>query len=299
MNLKQLDYFVRVAELGSFSQAARILDIAQPALSRQVRMLETELRCALLQRHGRGVALTEAGRRLFEHGVDILQRVALAVDDVEARRDEPTGRVVLALPPSTARLLTLPLVKRFRDELPKAKLAIVEGLSTHIAEWITTGRVDLGLVLNAEVDQAIELEPLSEEPLCLIGPAGEPSGPVVFAQLQNLRLIIPERAHTVRKLVEAQAILAGLRLQIDWEVSGVPSILDLVRHGFGHAVLPAGAVHGSGNPEAFSVRPLVQPELRSRLFLASSALKPSTPLMRHARTVLRELVNERRHNDPA
>src|SRR5258708_22945546 len=76
MNLKQLEYFVQVAELGSFSKAAAVLDIAQPALSRQVRGLETELRQQLFLRNGRGVALTDAGKRLFDHRVAILQPVA-------------------------------------------------------------------------------------------------------------------------------------------------------------------------------------------------------------------------------
>ena len=261
-------------------------------------MLETELRSTLLQRTGRGVTLTESGRRLFEHGVDILQRVALAVDDLEAGRDEPRGHVTVALPPSMARLLTLPLVNAFRAELPKARLAIVEGLSTHIAEWITTGRVDLGLVLNPQTDQAIELEPLSDEPLCLIGQAGGASGPLAFAELHRLPLIIPERAHTVRKLVEAQAALAGMRLQIAWEVSGVASILDLVRHGYGYGVLTAGAVRASGTPDAFCVRPLVQPQLLSRLFLAASAMKAATPLMGRVRGLLRALARAHAHINP-
>ena len=76
MNLKQLEYFVRVAELGSFSKAALILNIAQPALSRQVRLLETDLHVTLLTRNGRGVVLTEPGQRLFDHSVGILQLVS-------------------------------------------------------------------------------------------------------------------------------------------------------------------------------------------------------------------------------
>ena len=148
MNLRQLDYFVRVAELGSFSKAAQILNIAQPALSRQVRLLETDLRATLLQRTGRGVVLTEAGKRLFDHSVGILQLVSRVREDIESSRGEPAGRIVVGLPPSMGRLLTLPLVEEFRRVLPKARLAIVEGLSTHLSEWISTGRVDLGLLYN-------------------------------------------------------------------------------------------------------------------------------------------------------
>src|SRR5476651_351247 len=95
MNLKQLDYFVHVAELGSFSKAALVLDIAQPALSRQVRGLETELRENLFLRNGRGVALTDAGKRLFDHGVAILRLVAHAREDLGASRDEARGRVTV------------------------------------------------------------------------------------------------------------------------------------------------------------------------------------------------------------
>ena len=159
MNLKQLEYFVHVAELGSFSKAALILNVAQPALSRQVRLLETDLHFTLLKRNGRGVVLTDVGQRLFDHSVGILQLVARVTEELEATRDEPSGRIVIGLPPSFGRLLTLPLVECFKKTLPKARLAIVEGLSTHLTEWIATGRVDLGLIYNPEANAAIEVTP--------------------------------------------------------------------------------------------------------------------------------------------
>ena len=109
MNLKQLDYFVHVAELGSFSKAALVLDIAQPALSRQVRALETDLHENLFLRNGRGVTLTDAGRRLFEHATAILQLVTHAREDLGASRGAPVGRVTVGLPPSMGRQLTLAL----------------------------------------------------------------------------------------------------------------------------------------------------------------------------------------------
>lgn len=160
MNLKQLEYFMHVAELGSFSKAAMVLDVAQPALSRQVRGLETELRQQLFLRNGRGVALTEAGRRLFDHSVAIMQMVAHAREDLGASRDAPVGRVTIGLPPSIARQLTLPLIDHFKRTLPSARLAIVEGLSSHIIEWVTTGRADVGLVYNPDAQPGIEITPL-------------------------------------------------------------------------------------------------------------------------------------------
>ncbi|MCD6734177.1 MAG: LysR family transcriptional regulator [Burkholderiaceae bacterium] len=297
MNLKQLEYFVHVAELGSFSKAALVLDIAQPALSRQVRALETDLRETLLLRNGRGVQLTEAGQRLFEHSVGILQMVSRAREDMGASRDEPVGRIVIGLPPSMGRQLTLPLIDAFRQQLPRARLAIVEGLSAHITEWIVTGRVDLGLLHNPDAAPALEITPLLDEPLCLVQPAPggrgrgrTPRGPLPLRELPGFPLIVPDRSHAIRKLLETQAMLAGLELDIAWEVASVPSIVDLVCAGYGYAVLSAGAVAASGRAAELAVRPLVEPQLSSVLCLATSAHKRPTPLVRHASRLLRGLV---------
>lgn len=300
MNLKQLEYFVRVAELGSFSKAAMILNIAQPALSRQVRLLETDLHVNLLTRNGRGVVLTEVGQRLFDHSVGILQLVARATEDIESARDEPAGRIVIGLPPSMGRLLTPPLVEGFRRSLPKARLAVVEGLSAHLAEWIATGRVDVGLLHNPEPQAALEVTPVLDEPLGVVSPAVAATGgakkkvgaggTVTLAELARLPLILPERSHAIRKLLETQAALTGHKLNIALEISSVQSILELVRGGHGHAILTPTALVASGQPEAFVMRKLVEPGLTSTLCLAVSAHKPATPLTRHVLRLLRELI---------
>lgn len=300
MNLKQLEYFVRVAELGGFSKAALILNIAQPALSHQVRLLETDLHVNLLTRNGRGVVLTEVGQRLFDHSVGILQLVARATEDIEAARDEPAGRIVIGLPPSMGRLLTLPLVEGFRHTLPKARLAIVEGLSAHLAEWISTGRVDVGLLHNPESQAALEFTPVLDEPLGMVSPTeSKPGKPgknvgagdtVTLAELTRFPLILPERSHAIRKLLETQAALAGHKLNVALEVSSVQSILELVRAGHGHAILTATALAASGSPGAFVLHKLVEPRLTSTLCLAVSAHKPSTPLTKHVLRLLRELI---------
>ena len=296
MNFKQLEYFVQVAELGSFSKAAVVLDIAQPALSRQVRALEVELRETLLLRNGRGVVLTEAGQRLYEHGVNILQALAHAQDDMGANRDAPVGRITIGLPPSVGRQLTLPLIDGFQRRLPAARLAIVEGLSSHISEWISSGRVDLGLLYNPEAQPALEITPLIEESLCLVSSATSAapwpgSGAVLpLHQLPNWPLIVPERGHAIRKLLESQAVLAGIKLNIAWEVSSIAAIIDLVCAGYGHAVLHASAVAASDRADLLRARPLVQPRLNSVLCLSVSAHKRPSPLMRQATRLLTELV---------
>ena len=288
MDLKQIEYFIHVAELGSFSKAAVVLDIAQPALSRQVRALEAELREVLLLRNGRGVKLTDAGQRLLEHGHGILQLVAAAHHDLSARRDEPVGEIVVGLPPSLARRLTLPLIETFRAELPKARVAIIEGFSVHIAEWLCSGRVDLGLVYNPEPLPTIEITPVLIERLCLIGAHfAQPRTSVPLKDLPCYPLVMPQREHVFRKLMESQAALAGVRLNVAWEVSSVPAILDLVRGGHGYAALTQTAIRSdSGRDPPLSVIPISDPEIKSTLCLAQSAQKRGTALLKRTAEAL-------------
>ena len=296
INLKHLQSFVRVAELGSFSKAARVLDIAQPALSRQVRQLETDLRETLLLRNGRGVSLTDAGRRLFDHGVLILQHVSQAREDLGAERGAVVGHVTIGLPPSIGRRLTLPLIEGFRQHLPRARLTLVEGLSANIAEWIASGRADLGLLYNPDAQPELEITPLLREPLCLVEPAaarGKRAAPkpLPLRELGSYPLILPERHQSIRRLLQTQATLAAVKLNVAWEVSSVPAIIDLVCARVGYAVLNASAVAASGRGAELAVRPIVEPELVSVLFLAQSATKPPTPLQRRVARLLTELVN--------
>jgi LysR family nitrogen assimilation transcriptional regulator len=293
MNLKQLEYFVAIAEHGSFSKAATMLDVAQPALSRQIRSLEEELKQALFVRTGRGVALTDAGQRLFDQGLGILQLVAEARETVGAVRDEPVGRVTIGLPPSFGRLLTLPLIDRFKSELPGARLAIVEGLSTHILEWINSGRVDAALVYNPDAQPGIAITPLREEPLGLVsaGPRRKrPPKPLPLAELPRYPLILPERVHAMRRLLETRAALAGIKLDIAWEVSSIPSIIDLVRAGYGHAVLTGSAIAALADAEQLVLRPLVEPAITNVACLVTSGLKRPTPLVQYSMRLLTEVL---------
>ncbi len=298
MNLKQLEYFVQVAELGSFSKAAVVLDIAQPALSRQVRSLETELHQQLFLRNGRGVTLTDAGKRLFDHSVAVLQLMAHAREDLGASRDEPIGRVTIGLPPSMGRQLTLPLIDRFKKELPAARLAIVEGLSTHIVEWVTTGRIDIGLVYNPEAQPGLEITPLLQEQLGLVSHAAKGKRkrpalpPLPMKELSRYPLIVPERVHAMRRLLDTQAALAGIKLDIAWEVSSVPSIIDLVCAGYGYAVLTASGVAASARAGELVTRRLTDPTPVSVLCLAISAHRRPTPLTQHTMRLLTALVRE-------
>jgi len=291
MNLNQLETFVHVAEHGSFSKAALVLGVAQPALSRQVRALEVELHETLLLRNGRGVQLTEAGRRLLQHCQDILHLVSQAKEDLLAQRNEPVGHITIAMPRTLARLHTLALIQAFQAELPQARLAIMEGFSTHLTEWLLTGRTDLALIYSPEPLPALEILPLRQEKLCLVSPAGEaPPRPVSLRQLARYPLVMPQRGHIFRSLMESSAAMAGVQLNVLWEVSSVPAILDLVAAGIGHAALGEEAIRAAEQPERLAITSFAGTEISATLCLVTPALKRATPLLQRSAALLMRLM---------
>jgi LysR family nitrogen assimilation transcriptional regulator len=293
MDLRQLEYFVHVADARSFSRAAQILAIAQPALSRQIRSLEVELRQALFLRNGRGVTLTPAGTRLLAHARGILQQVESAKADLDESRTAPVGRVAVGLPPTVGRVLSGPLVAEFRSRFPRADISIVEGLTVHILEWLSLGRVDVGLVYNPPPSPAVELRPLLEQPLCLIAPFGDRhagrGNTVELRRLPEYPLIIPSRPHTIRMLVESRLAAVGAKPQIALEVDGIRAIVDLVQRGHGYAVLPRNALIEAGDDAKLVARPIVKPALKSVMAVATSAQRPLTRMAQEAVALLREL----------
>lgn len=283
MDLKQLESFVRVAELRSFSRAATALQLAQPALSRQVRLLEVELRQTLLIRNGRGATPTEAGQLLLAHARGILHQVARAREELGSVRGSLAGRVVVGMPTSLARLLAVPLIRAFRAQLPDATLSIREGLSAGLQESLLDGRLDIAVVYSAHPRAELEITPLVEEELVLVhsraksaAPEQAPELPVTPSALAALPLVIPSRPNAIRMQVESELALLGKRLSIALEIDGISAILDLVADGAGSAVLTRHAVMQSGRPQDFAVRPIGQPPLRTPVFTAISAQRPTT-----------------------
>jgi len=279
MDLKQLEYFVRVAEMGSFTRAAIALDVAQPALSRQVRLLEVELRQNLLARNGRGATRTEAGKLLLEHGRGILHQVERAREELGRVRGALAGRVAIGLPPSVAKVLAVPLIREFRQRMPEATLSITEGLSVGMQESVANGRLDIALLYNAAASTDTEITPLLEEDLLLVERQAQGvraiAKAIALKDIAAMPLVIPSRPNAIRMLVESGLANLGLRPRIALEIDGVAAILELVADGAGSAVLSRNAVATSGRPQAFALRPIA-PRLRTKLSLAVSSQRPAT-----------------------
>lgn len=299
MDLKQIEYFVRVAELGGFTRAAAALGVAQPALSRQVRLLEVELRQNLLARDGRGAVPTEAGRLLLAHGRGILHQVERAREELGRVRGALAGRVAVGLPPSLARMLTVPLTRAFRARMPEATLSISEGLSTAMQESLVNGRLDIAVLYNPRPSPELDIQALQQEDLYLVQPRGTRAGratappPVTLQAVAELALVIPSRPNAIRMQVESEMAAIGCRPRVALEIDGVAAILDLVADGAGSAVLSRNAVASSIRPARFQLRAIRDPALRTQIALATSAQRPATLTQQATQQLIRETLAER------
>lgn len=296
MDLKQLEYFVRVAETGSFTRASIALDVAQPALSRQIRMLEVELRQNLLTRNGRGAVPTEAGKLLLAHGRGILHQVALTREELTASRGSLAGKVSIGLPPSLSRLIAVPLVKAFKTHMPLAQLVLTESFSLVMHEGLRAGNLDLCVLYNADPSPELEMFALHEDDLVLISPSRSVRNQATTGRSVSLRnvaalpLILPSRPNAFRILIETEMKAIGVRPNIIYEVDGLNAILNLVQEDLGHAVLPSYTLRNFDNNSPFAVQAIHAPSIRSQLMLVRSSRRPTTPTQRRAMEILTEVV---------
>ena len=294
MELEQIEYFVRVAELGSFTRASSALGIAQPALSRKIRQLEVELRQNLLVRNGRGATTTDAGKLLLEHGRGILHQVQRLREELGRVRGSLAGRVAIGLPPSIAKVLTVPLSREFRAKLPQAALSISEGLSVAMQESIINGKLDIALLYGAVPTPGLEITHLLDEDLFLVQRQSERQSrknqpdAITLKDVAALPLIIPTRPNAIRMLVEVEMANINCRPNITLEIDGVPAILDLVLDGAGCAVLSKNAVTTSGQASLFVVSPIAG--LNSKLSVAVSAQRPATLTQQAMLELIQHLV---------
>ncbi|QWT18914.1 LysR family transcriptional regulator [Bacillus sp. NP157] len=299
LDLKHLQSFIRIVEFGSLTRAAATLDVSQSLLSRQVRQLEIELGTHLLERNGRGVVPTDAGRELVEHGRGILRQVEVARLSLGQARGMYGGKLAIGLPPSVGSALTVELVMRFRERYPNAQISVVEALSASLLEWLQLGRLDCALLYNPAVNANMRFRHVHSEELYLIGDTRDGRvlpETVPLGTLGQYPLIIPSPLHSVRQLIEADAARYGVALDIRLEIDSVRSLLDLVERGVGYGVLSRNALHSRRGESKLQASPIVMPNITTRLVVATPTQRPTSAITEKALELVEELIGEGRLN---
>lgn len=300
IQLRELRYFVHVAELKSFTRASVHLRIAQPALSRQIKKLEDDLGIQLLVRSAQGVELTDAGILLLERSRRILRQVAQTLEDVRAQAGSVSGTITLGVPPAAGELLVPGVMSALAQAHPQLRLNIVEGFSGFLYERLVKQEMNLALVHNPAQHRDVDTYPLLIEPMYLIGPAvrrGETLSAHETTELSDLPLILPARPHSLRMLAEKIYGDLGLSFNLRYEIDGLNLIRALVADGQGYTLLTYGSVYHQIADGRLSARRLENPELTWRLMLASLADQRKSQALRTVIDIIHAQVHKLVDND--
>lgn len=266
MNIAQLTTFVAVVDHGSFSEAARVLGVSQPAVTMQIQALEADIDATLLDRAYRRISLTEAGKTLLPHARRVIAELERARGDIEALSDTITGRIALAASTTPGQYLLPHALGSFLRLNPEVGVTLRVYDSSEVVARVESGDADLGMT-GAEVHGARVLyEPLGSDELALICPADHPLAhreSVVFGEITEEPFIVRESGSGTRIAAEAAIRRTGVDpgdLDVVMELGTNEAIVSAVEGGMGLGIVSThvaakslqlgtvALVHGAGFP---------------------------------------------------
>lgn len=267
MNLRALRYFVAIADAGSLTAAAAALAVAQPALTRQLRDLETDLGVQLLLRLPRGVRLTPAGVTLYESAQRMLAEAARVRQLLASRNREQQAAVVLGVSPTLTRILLPRVFESCLSAVSGIELRAREAFTPALLDWLERGVIDMAIVTNPEPGRPLSLYPLLGEPFALVShPSLKIRRVVTVRQLAGIPLLMTT-LH--RGLVDRQLLPLGARLNLRAEIDSVDSIREMVQRGPWATLMPISVFKGPSAAEGVVLSEISGVQLNRLLVLAT------------------------------
>jgi LysR family nitrogen assimilation transcriptional regulator len=277
MQFRQLRYFVKIVDAGSFSRAASVIHVAQPALSQQVAELEERLGVMLLQRSARGVRPTAAGEILYKEASAILHQLDQLPSAISPGSGEPEGTVSLGFVSSLAPKLVGGILEECRTSLPKVTIRVSDGDSLSLESRIAASSVDLAILYEDEFTTALTRKPLFRQKLYVISlePLPGPTDSISLRRIAELPLVLPGSTNGRRVLINRVFAEAKLKPDIALEADSLSSEMWAVRNKIGCTILPVGDMSHFG-PNAFAKPVLIEPPIYLTCSLVHSADFPLT-----------------------
>ncbi|MGQ7938352.1 LysR family transcriptional regulator [Paraburkholderia sp. D1E] len=295
MDIRQIRTFLAIADTGSATRAAELLHIVQPAVSRQLKLLEDDVGAPLFERDRRGMQLTDAGLILLDRARRALRELETAQQEIRPTPGLVSGAVSLGLLPSSCELLTAPLVGALQRAFPQIRVSLSVGYTDHLLRWLESGEIDAALLYDPTASPALDVQPLVEESLSLVGLASMGLGddyPVSVAALGESPLVLPSAPHRLRSLVEHACAVAGVRITLAAETNALSVQKALVAQGYGASVMPRVAVQQDIERGVFSAARIDGEAFLRRIYLAMPTTRRSSTAVRCATSVLQNCVKD-------
>lgn len=287
IEIRHLRQFLAVVDTGSFSRAAELLHVAQPAISHHIKRLEDALGEPVFIRTGRGVTLTPFGERMLEPARSVLT----AMEILHAKARTPIRELVqFGLPMTVSPLISIDLLRRFGTNWPDTRLLISDRMSAVLAELLADGRLDAAILFNNQNHPRLSTQPFLNEPMYLVGhrDAFQPQQQVRLDDLGAYPLVLPDRRNAVHQLVRDAALHKGVHLNLRYEIDVVSEIVPVVRRGEAFAVLAPIAFAASIAAGEVSAARLCEPEVHRTWSWAVPIDAPTHPALDSLRAIATE-----------
>lgn len=279
MKLIQLEYFCGIVEHGGFISASRELNVAQPALSRQISELEKQLGCVLLNRGPNGTTTTEHGQKFYVHAKAILEKVEIANFAMQTSSNLLEGEISIAVPFGLASQLAANIVRDVAAQHPAISVRIEDGLGYQAGQAVESAKVDFGILANVGNLRNVNFDPVLEENLFLFTKREEVNpntSDIELKDLENVKLIMPNRKVHVRRNLENTMIRTGGRLNVCYEQQSLLTIRNMVRAGIGATVMNWPSMSDLWYAGELDGREIVNPTLVRTVCLAVPDTRPLT-----------------------
>jgi DNA-binding transcriptional LysR family regulator len=293
MDFKQLQTFLAIAECGSATKASQLLNIVQPAISRQMRLLEEELGTSLFHRERNGMELTAAGRTLVDRARRVMRELEEARAEIQPASGHVAGFVSVGMPSSTCELLAGDLVATIKRRHPQIRMRLHSGYGGVLQTAIQNGELDVAIVNDPRTTPLMEMRFVLNEQLFLVGPPRSglaPDTPQPLSALRGKPMVLPSGPHAMRTTVEHACALENIELDIVAEVNAMDVQKSLVRHGVGWTVMPSSGVSGELSMGALSAAPVGGPNLQRHLALCLPTSRRTSVATRSVMNALLDLI---------
>lgn len=292
MEFRQIQYFVCLYEEGSVTRAARRLNIVQPALSMQIAKLEEEIGQQLFVRSPQGMQPTSEGRRMYRLFLPVLGDFSRAREQVMQSGAELSGQVRVGMIATIAQGVLVDALLEFSALHPQVELSLTDGFSGALTDAVSVGQLDAAVINKPRRSLALNSDPIVEEDVLLVkGPLhGALPQEVNFAELVNLRLVLPTRQHGLRGIIESFAQAQDVSLTPAVEIDSISAILKLVRESDFCTLLPRVAVRRQLDA-GLTGHAVQSPRLMRQIVCVTHPRRPPSPaasafiatLVRHVR----------------
>ncbi len=300
MDLRQLRALVCIADTGSMTRAAEVLHIVQPALSRQLKLLEDDLGVILFERSRHGMTLTHEGQILLDYARRALQELERARIEIQPATQFIQGKVALGLLPSLSERLACALMQSCQQRYPGIRLHFSVAYAGHMQNWLDQGEIDLALLYHPDPSTALQLTPVFHEQLWVAAPSSAglcANQQIALAELQQQALILPSVSHGIRTLVDHLAAFSRLDLSIIAETNSLDIQKALVISGHGWTILPLLAFIDELKQGKLCGAPLSDPSLQRTIAVAQSALRRTPLAVRCVRELLLDELKQLHQNE--